>query len=58
MDIRKVIEEHCGVLEELLENQDKIIKEQNELINILKKSIEATEKSRNYWINKYYEAIE
>lgn len=57
-EIEVTIKEHCDLLENLIKNQNEIIKSQEDLIETLKDCIQATESSRDYWIQKYYKLAE
>ena len=46
-----------GILE-LIEEMQYIIQKQEEKIKLLMKSVESSEKSREYWIKKYYDLMD
>ena len=58
MEIDKDIEKYIEQLIKTVISQEEVIDAQDKLIETLKKSIESAEKSRQYWIDKYYELSE
>lgn len=58
MEINKDIENYIEQLVKTIISQEEVIDTQNRLIETLKKSVESAEKSRQYWVDKYYKFSE
>lgn len=58
MKIDKDIENYIEQLIKTVISQEEVIDTQDKLIETLKKSVKSAEKSRQYWVDKYYELSE